>query len=45
MLRPVYATIRDGDHRSPWGDALWRLDAALGYRPTARTQLKLQYSL
>jgi hypothetical protein len=41
----LYATMRDGDHRSPWGDDLWRLDTALGYRLTAHTQLKLQYSL
>lgn len=28
-----------------WGRELWRIDGALGYRPTAHTQLKLQYSL
>ena len=28
-----------------WGRDLWRIDGALGYRPTAHTQLKLQYSL
>ena len=28
-----------------WGRDLWRIDAALGYRFTAHTQLKLQYSL
>jgi hypothetical protein len=27
------------------GRDLWRIDAALGYRPAAHTQLKLQYSL
>jgi hypothetical protein len=37
----LYASMRDG----AWGDDVWRLDAALGYRPTAHTQLKLQYSL
>jgi hypothetical protein len=31
--------------RVPWGNDLWRIDAALGYRFTAYTQLKLQYSL
>ncbi|RYD34018.1 MAG: hypothetical protein EOP86_11975 [Verrucomicrobiaceae bacterium] len=31
-----------GEHA--WGDSLWRLDAALGYRFTPHTQLKLQYS-
>jgi hypothetical protein len=29
----------------PWGHDAWRIDAALGYRFTAHTQLKLQYSL
>ncbi len=28
-----------------WGHDLWRTDAALGYRFTAHTQVKLQYSL
>lgn len=28
-----------------WGRDLWRIDAALGYRFTPHTQLKLQYSL
>ena len=28
-----------------WGRDLWRIDGAIGYRPTAHTQLKLQYSL
>jgi hypothetical protein len=31
--------------RAPWGHDLWRIDTALGYRFTAHTQLKLQYSL
>lgn len=29
----------------PFGPSLWRIDAALGYRFTPRTQLKVQYSL
>ena len=29
----------------PWGRDLWRAEAALGYRFTAHTQLKIQYSL
>jgi hypothetical protein len=29
----------------PWGHDLWRADLAVGYRFTAHTQLKLQYSL
>jgi len=28
-----------------WGEDLWRIDSALGYRFTSHTQLKLQYSL
>lgn len=31
--------------RFPWGRDLWRTDAAVGYRFTAHTQLKLQYSI
>jgi hypothetical protein len=41
-----YSALRDpeaGDLK--WGNDLWRVDAALGYRFTAHTQLKLQYSL
>jgi hypothetical protein len=30
---------------APWGADLWRVDTALGWRPTEYTQLKLQYSL
>jgi hypothetical protein len=37
------------DHRFggmvPWGRDLWRTDAAIGYRLTAHTQLKVQYSV
>jgi hypothetical protein len=42
----LFATIRnDTAGRVPWGDDRWRIDAALGYRFTAHTQLKAQYSL
>jgi hypothetical protein len=42
----LFATVRDGQGgRAPWGHDTWRIDAALGYRFTAHTQLKLQYSL
>lgn len=41
-----YADVRDGEGgRAPWGHDMWRIDSALGYRFTADTQLKLQYSL
>ncbi len=29
---------------SRWSNDAWRIDAALGYRFTAHTQLKVQYS-
>jgi hypothetical protein len=32
------------DESVPWGRDIWRIDTALGYRFTAHTQLKLQYS-
>jgi hypothetical protein len=42
----LFATVSDGlGGRAPWGHDLWRIDTALGYRFTAHTQLKLQYSL
>lgn len=41
-----YGTISDGrGGRIPWGRDLRRVDAAMGYRFTAHTQLKLQYSV
>jgi hypothetical protein len=40
----LYGTIRDEDHRSQWGNDIWRIDAALGYRFTDYLQVKLQYS-
>jgi hypothetical protein len=41
----LFGTVRDGDTDRPWGRDLWRIDSAVGYRFTAHTQLKLQYSL
>ena len=41
-----YADVRDGEGgHAPWGHDIWRIDTSLGYRFTADTQLKLQYSL
>ncbi|MBV9492332.1 MAG: hypothetical protein JO069_21770 [Verrucomicrobia bacterium] len=42
----LFATVRDGEGgHAPWGHDTWRIDAGLGYRFTAHSQLKLQYSL
>jgi hypothetical protein len=42
----VFGTLPDGDGGyAKWGGDIWRTDFALGYRFTAHTQLKLQYSL
>jgi hypothetical protein len=40
----LFGTIRDEDHRAKWGNDIWRIDAALGYRFTDYLQAKLQYS-
>ncbi|HMG05597.1 MAG TPA: hypothetical protein VK581_09050 [Chthoniobacterales bacterium] len=41
----LFATVPDGIGGSArWGHDLWRIDTSLGYRFTAHTQLKLQYS-
>lgn len=41
-----YSTVRDETGKEfAWGRDLWRTDAALGFRPTAHTQLKMEYSL
>jgi hypothetical protein len=41
-----FGTVRDSaGHDTTWGRDVWRIDTALGYRLTAHTQLKLQYSL
>lgn len=42
----VFDTVTDSKGSAmTWGHDLWRIDAAIGYRFTAHTQLKLQYSL
>ncbi len=41
----LYSTVPDGAGGSTrWGHDLWRIDTSVGYRFTAHTQLKLQYS-
>jgi hypothetical protein len=40
----LFGTIRDEDHHAKWGNDIWRVDAALGYRFTNYLQGKLQYS-
>ena len=40
-----YATVPDGTGgEQPWGNDIWRVDAALGYRFTRYLQGKVQYS-
>ena len=41
----LFDTIAYEGKQMPWGNDLWRIDAALGYRFTAHTQLKVQYSI
>jgi hypothetical protein len=41
----LFSTVPDGMGGSArWGHDLWRIDTSLGYRFSAHTQLKLQYS-
>ena len=41
----VYSSVPDGSGgTSPWGNDIWRIDAALTYRFTPHIQGKLQYS-
>ena len=41
-----FATVDDGaGGREQWGSNLWRTEFALGFRPSAHTQIKLQYSV
>jgi hypothetical protein len=41
-----FSSVPDGaGGRKDWGEDIWRADAAVGYRFTPHTQLKLQYSL
>lgn len=42
----LFGTLRDSaGNPTPWGQDIWRIDIGPGYRFTAHTQLKLQYSL
>jgi hypothetical protein len=38
-------TNGDADHPEKWGNDIWRIDAALGYRFTNCLQGKVQYSI
>lgn len=40
----VFGTIPDEGHFTKWGNDIWRIDAAIGYRFTNYLQAKLQYS-
>jgi hypothetical protein len=40
----LFGTIRDEENRTKWGNDIWRIDAALGYRFTDYLQGKIQYS-
>ena len=40
----LFGTIRDEESRAKWGNDIWRIDAAIGYRFTGYLQGKLQYS-
>jgi hypothetical protein len=40
----LFGSVRDEDERAKWGNDIWRIDAALGYRFTDYLQGKLQYS-
>jgi hypothetical protein len=41
----LFGTIRNKDDYEKWGNDIWRIDAALGYRFTDYLQGKFQYSL
>jgi hypothetical protein len=42
----IFGTVRNSQGgETTWGRDVWRIDAGIGYRFTAHTQLKLQYSL
>ena len=40
----LFGTVRDENNRAKWGNDIWRIDAALGYRFTDCLQAKIQYS-
>jgi hypothetical protein len=39
-----YGNVPAGGSQQPWGNDIWRVDAALGYRFTDYLQTKIQYS-
>jgi hypothetical protein len=42
----MFSDVPNGTGGSaPWAHDIWRIDAAVGFRPTAHTQLKVQYSI
>ena len=42
----IFSNVLDGRRNlATWSRDVWRIDSAIGYRFTAHTQLKLQYSL
>ncbi len=40
----LYGTVPDDDEQVQWGNDIWRVDAALGYRFNNNIQAKVQYS-
>lgn len=40
----VFGTVNDEGKQTQWGNDIWRVDAAIGYRFTDYLQTKLQYS-
>jgi hypothetical protein len=40
----LFGTIRNDDENPKWGNDIWRIDAAIGYRFTEYLQGKVQYS-
>ncbi len=40
----LFGTIQDEGETAKWGNDIWRIDAAIGYRFTNYLQGKLQYS-
>jgi hypothetical protein len=40
----LYGTVPDGAEQVQWGNDIWRVDAALGYRFNNNIQAKVQYS-
>jgi hypothetical protein len=39
----LFGTIRHEDHRAKWGNDIWRIDAALGYRFTDLSELAFYF--